>query len=87
MSNMPKVASFLVTYFANLKPWTEFHLLQIQIFFSSGPSIYQCYFIIRLQDRYGISDSIGGAQLTMEEVWIIQTGNFTLNGLDWIGLD
>ena len=36
-------------------------------------SIYQCYFIIRLQDRYGISDSIGGAQLTMEEVWIIKT--------------
>ena len=82
MSNIPKVASFLVTYFANFKLWTEFHLLKIQIFFSSGPSIYQCYFII-----YGISDSNGGAQLTMEEVWIIQTGNFTLNGLDWIGLD
>ena len=42
---------------------------------------YQCYFIIGLQDRYGIGDSIGGAQLTMEEVWIVQTGNFTLNGL------
>ena len=41
----------------------------------------QCYFIIGLQDRYGIGDSIGGAQLTMEEVWIVQTGNFTLNGL------
>ena len=40
-----------------------------------------CYFIIGLQDRYGIGDSIGGAQLTMEEVWIVQTGNFTLNGL------
>ena len=35
----------------------------------------QCYFIL------GIGDSIGGAQLTMEEVWIVQTGNFTLNGL------
>ena len=42
---------------------------------------YLCYFIIGLQDRYGIGDSIGGAQLTMEEVWIVQTGNFTLNGL------
>ena len=41
----------------------------------------RCYFIIGLQDRYGIGDSIGGAQLTMEEVWIVQTGNFTLNGL------
>ena len=36
-------------------------------------------FIIGLQDRYGIDDNIGGAQLTMEEVWIVQTGNFTLN--------
>ena len=42
---------------------------------------HPCYFIIGLQDRYGIGDSIGGAQLTMEEVWIVQTGNFTLNGL------
>ena len=42
----------------------------------------QCYFIIGLQDRYGIGDSIGGAQLTMEEVWIVQTGNFT-----WIEYD
>ena len=48
---------------------------------------YECYFIIGLQDRFGIGDSISGAQLTMEEVWIVQTGNFTLNGLDWIGLD
>ena len=46
------------------------------------PIVYfLCYFIIGLQDRYGIGDSIGGAQLTMEEVWIVQTGNFTLNGL------
>ena len=42
---------------------------------------FECYFIIGLLDRYGIGDSIGGAQLTMEEVWIVQTGNFTLNGL------
>ena len=44
-------------------------------------SNFPCYFMIGLQDRYGIGDSIGGAQLTMEEVWIVQTGNFTLNGL------
>ena len=43
--------------------------------------INQCYFIIGLQDSYGIGDSIGGTQLTMEEVWIVQTGNFTLSRL------
>ena len=48
---------------------------------NQGNHYYQCYFIIGLQDRYGIGDSFGGAQLTMEEVWIVQTGNFTLNGL------
>ena len=29
-----------------------------------------CYFIIGLQDRYGIGDSSGAAQLTMDEVWL-----------------
>ena len=49
--------------------------------YKTGDAGNECYFIIGLQDRYGIGDSIGGAQLTMEEVWIVQTGNFTLNGL------
>ena len=50
-------------------------------FYIIREGICECYFIIGLIDRYGIGDSIGGAQLTMEEVWIVQTGNFTLNGL------
>ena len=31
---------------------------------------FLCYFIIGLQDRYGIGDSSGAAQLTMDEVWL-----------------
>ena len=32
--------------------------------------IVECYFIIGLQDRYGIGDCSGAAQFTMDEVWL-----------------
>ena len=34
------------------------------------PGYNSCYFIIGLQDCYGIGDSSGAAQLTMDEVWL-----------------
>ena len=36
-----------------------------QIHFSKS----KCYFIIGLQDRYGIGGCSGAAQFTMDEVW------------------
>ena len=38
--------------------------------FHRGKLQFECYFIIGLQDRYGIGDSSGAAQLTMDEVWL-----------------